>query len=361
MGNKKLKVSTLGLPMPRKDLDPHGCPIFKALTGAPDACPAVGEAIRGMCEIDDRNPDLALLPANLRHYRGYERALARATINTRGLPTLAFDLAAENPKPRWVTYLVRFSWYKTSPETGGIICPPILKGGRKLELPGNENPWEPLPKGPKPAVSFCGRTGSEPAKSLWRLLPRRLTRAMASHPLLGRTRGPRGICGAPLRKDALRMLAADPRITLDAIDRGPELNRPQNTGKTREQFAANLRGSPYSLCVRGSDNYSYRFYETLLAGRIPVLVDTGCILPLEDSIDWDRLIVRVPAADLDRLPQTIVDRHEALSEKDFRMLQEDILTAASRLNPENFFPAMIGKIRDEIKERSRIRHAWWMR
>ena len=46
--------------------------------------------------------------------------------------------------------------------------------------------------------------------------------------------------------------------------------------------------TPFTICVRGNGNFSVRFYETLASGRIPILIDTDCVLPLENEIDWDR-------------------------------------------------------------------------
>ncbi|WP_298328156.1 exostosin family protein [uncultured Dokdonia sp.] len=55
---------------------------------------------------------------------------------------------------------------------------------------------------------------------------------------------------------------------------------------TTEEFHTNLSKSPYTFCLRGAGNFSVRFYESLASGRIPVLVDTDCQLPLEHVINW---------------------------------------------------------------------------
>ena len=55
---------------------------------------------------------------------------------------------------------------------------------------------------------------------------------------------------------------------------------------TTEEFYTNLSKSPYTFCLRGAGNFSVRFYESLASGRIPVLVDTDCQLPLEHVINW---------------------------------------------------------------------------
>ena len=38
--------------------------------------------------------------------------------------------------------------------------------------------------------------------------------------------------------------------------------------------------------MRGAGNFSYRFYETLMMGRIPIFIDTDCVLPFEELINF---------------------------------------------------------------------------
>ena len=54
----------------------------------------------------------------------------------------------------------------------------------------------------------------------------------------------------------------------------------------RFEFIRNILSSDYTLCFRGSGNYSLRFYETLCLGRIPLFINTDCKLPFEDEINW---------------------------------------------------------------------------
>ncbi len=41
-----------------------------------------------------------------------------------------------------------------------------------------------------------------------------------------------------------------------------------------------------------------RFYQTLAAGRIPILIDTDIKLPFEDKIDWKNFIILEKIAQL---------------------------------------------------------------
>ena len=48
------------------------------------------------------------------------------------------------------------------------------------------------------------------------------------------------------------------------------------------------------LCCRGAGNFSYRLYEVLSCGRIPVIIDTDILLPCDNVIDWNKFIITTP-------------------------------------------------------------------
>ena len=52
----------------------------------------------------------------------------------------------------------------------------------------------------------------------------------------------------------------------------------------RKQYIDNIENSLFIFCYRGGGNFSYRFYETLMMGRIPLFIDTDCVLPFEKYV-----------------------------------------------------------------------------
>ena len=58
-----------------------------------------------------------------------------------------------------------------------------------------------------------------------------------------------------------------------------------------KKFEENILSSHFTICHRGSGNFSMRFYQTLSAGRIPILLNTDMTLPFEDEIPWNDIIV----------------------------------------------------------------------
>lgn len=89
----------------------------------------------------------------------------------------------------------------------------------------------------------------------------------------------------------------------------------------RREFVENLLDSDYALCVRGDANSSVRFYEALSLGRIPLFLDTECVLPLEDKINYRDFCVFVDWKDIDRIGDVLADFHSKLSPEKFKEMQ----------------------------------------
>ncbi len=74
---------------------------------------------------------------------------------------------------------------------------------------------------------------------------------------------------------------------------------------SKRKFHRSLLENQFALCARGEGNFSYRFYEALSFGCIPVLIDTDTVLPFEKIIPWDDYIIRIKKEDLEKLPNLI--------------------------------------------------------
>jgi hypothetical protein len=106
----------------------------------------------------------------------------------------------------------------------------------------------------------------------------------------------------------------------------------------RQEFVQNLMESDYILCVRGNGNFSYRLYETLSCGRIPVFIDTDCVLPYDFAIDWKDYCVWVELQELPHIGEKVAEFHARLSPGDFKELQLRCRDFWQQwLSPEGFF------------------------
>lgn len=90
----------------------------------------------------------------------------------------------------------------------------------------------------------------------------------------------------------------------------------------RTQFVDALEDCDYALCVRGDANASVRFYEALSLGRIPLFLDTACVLPLEDLINYRDFCVFVDWKDTDRIADILANFHAQLSPERFGYMQQ---------------------------------------
>ncbi len=96
----------------------------------------------------------------------------------------------------------------------------------------------------------------------------------------------------------------------------------QSAERMRREYARNILDNPYNLCVRGIGNYSLRLFETLCCGRVPVLVDTDCVLPFDFAIDWRQHVVWVEENQIDNIAGIVADFHASHSQSEFVDLQK---------------------------------------
>lgn len=87
--------------------------------------------------------------------------------------------------------------------------------------------------------------------------------------------------------------------------------------KSTLEFYDNIRNSDYTVCMRGVGNYSIRFYQTLASGRIPLFINTDCMLPFEQDINWKAIIPWVEYRHIKQLPKLLFDFHNSLSAEEF--------------------------------------------
>jgi hypothetical protein len=131
-----------------------------------------------------------------------------------------------------------------------------------------------------------------------------------------------------LRRRALHVLSADPRIDTDFLVRDRYragvrtiAERLDRSHPRAQEFFANIRANAYTVCVRGGGNFSTRLYETLCLGRIPIIVDTGVVLPWREEVDWADHGVVVPADRLAELSDRVVQHHARHDDAEFTALQ----------------------------------------
>lgn len=178
-------------------------------------------------------------------------------------------------------------------------------------------------KGEKPVIGFCGwaeyrsmrnRIGTYALNALVDL------RALGNPVLRSRRKG------LSFRREAIAALQGRKTITTNFIIRSSYSGH-SNTIQldpeiARKEYRDNMLQSDLALCVKGDGNFSYRFYEALSLGRIPLLIDTDCVLPMADQIDYDAFILRIPFQDIAELPERVGEWWKGVSDEGFVAMQK---------------------------------------
>ena len=95
----------------------------------------------------------------------------------------------------------------------------------------------------------------------------------------------------------------------------------EDRARTTREFFENVKNTEYTVCMRGGGNFSVRLYETLAMGRIPVFINTDCILPFDQWIPWKEHVVWVEDRELPYIGEKVANFHSELDSASFEDLQ----------------------------------------
>lgn len=197
-------------------------------------------------------------------------------------------------------------------------------------------------KGIRPLVGFCGQAGATWGRHAARLL-RNQARQLRWRVGLERWEPP------PLEHTWFRQHVLDAFSASDAIECRFVLRTRYRAGvhsddrndpaeRARREFLENVLGTDYTICMRGGGNFSIRFYEALAMGRIPAFVDTDCVLPFHDQIDWRDHVVWIDESRISEAGDIVARFHGRMSDEEFREKQRRLRRLwQDRLTPEGFY------------------------
>ena len=270
--------------------------------------------------------DVAALPVHWDVYGTTHRHEARASIEqarSHGLKTVIWvngDHEADIGAPDTLQFQLAAARQRPG-RMAAMACYPVF-----IDDPGDG----PVDRavGSRPRVGFCGQ-GDERTLAAAASTARKLNDRL-QHRLGRREHLPEPLAShVRLRRRVLAELSRSPLVDDDFIvhDRyraglvDQQARRDPNE-PTNQAFRANITATDYTVCVRGGGNFSTRLYETMALGRIPILIDTGGLLPWDRQLPWEDLTVRVPAAQIGDLAAIVADRHRTLGPDGVRDLQQ---------------------------------------
>jgi len=177
-------------------------------------------------------------------------------------------------------------------------------------------------KSEKPSVSFTG-WASMPLKTRMKVWMKEIPLSFVEYRDEKRGAEHKGVL---FRDKVLRTLSGDGRIETNFIKRASYSGHRKTikgyVEDNRREFVENLLGSDYALCVKGDGNVSVRFYEALSLGRIPLFIDTACVLPLEKKIKYHDFCVFVDWRDISRAGDILVNFHKNVSPEQCKDMQQ---------------------------------------
>jgi len=296
--------------------------------------------------VDLPDADLAIFPQDWKWARlaeGGEERIAGFVDRARGLgKPVAFFWASDRPGP--------------TAADGTLVFQPSLyrsrRGERDFAVPGFHEDLVALygdgslrlrEKHDRPTISFCGFAPAPPE-------PHGVTGRLRRG--LGDVKRRRAIArGTPLPEDIyVRLQAIEALSTQRDVDTAIVMREDYNGGvpaptldldrwlERRAEYVENIVESDYVLCARGTGNYSIRLSEALCLGRIPVFVDTDCVLPYDFTIDWPSHGVWLDRRSVGRIGELVARFHSQLSDDEFVELQRRNRSLwEDYLSPTGFF------------------------
>lgn len=265
--------------------------------------------------------DAACLPNNIRRplteiEQEYVRACADQCEQA-GKPLLMFACGDLTDRITFDSraYVLRYSVYKSEMRASDIVIPTLTNDPLKSTL-------SIRPKQEVPLVSFCGQGGYQ-TKTQWL----KFYVKTARYQILGliRPRARARILGVYWRRIMMTACLRSKLVRTNFIIRrsfsGAVRTIELDPEQAHTEFVNSIIESDFVLAPKGDGNYSNRFLEALALGRIPVLLDTDTVLPLENDLIYGPYIVRIPMNDADKTPRYIRAWYDALSEEEWKSIQ----------------------------------------
>jgi hypothetical protein len=196
----------------------------------------------------------------------------------------------------------------------------------------------------KPVVSFCGQANASLKQTFFEL-GIRLKHFLSFK--FGKTLNePQPIKSTSLlRANLLNRMERCEEIKTNFIKRKKYragVTQQKKQHNTTKEFYQNILDSQYVLCVRGGGNFSVRFYETLAMGRIPVFINTDCLLPLAGQINWKAHCVWIEENEKDLIAEKLINFHENHTEKSLlQMMKKNRELWKTQFRIGNFFNSNI--------------------
>lgn len=185
-----------------------------------------------------------------------------------------------------------------------------------------------LDKKEKPSVSYCGYIDYEKL-DLKLFIKKIISKPNKSHLAFAQS----------IRGEACRNLKQNKSIECNFIIRnGFWAQEMDDKIAARSQYAKNMQESLYAIVTRGGGNFSYRLYEVLSCGRIPIFINTDAVLPCDNIVDWKKHVLWLEHHEIKKIDKILLNFHESKSNEELLMLQKSNRILYEKfISPNGFF------------------------
>jgi Exostosin family len=135
-----------------------------------------------------------------------------------------------------------------------------------------------------------------------------------------------GAATSPVRKTLFRkqLFMKHPDVVIENTSSWSnwDTNHPLRHERTK-RYAEILARSKFVLCPRGGATASYRLFETMQMGRVPIIIADDWVAPA--SLCWSEFSIRVPEGKIAHIPQLLTEYQDRYDEmgKRARQVWED--------------------------------------
>ena len=238
-------------------------------------------------------------------YLAEYRALAKQS----GKKLLIFDFSDFSERvidiPEAIIF--RVAAYRSQLRANEIIMPPFVEDLSKYQSISLRS------KNNEPIVGFCGFASLSGFKEKIKFYLKNIWQRGAMRQ------------GIYFRSLAMKFLEKTSGVKTNFIKRNffsshkKTINVPPE--QLRREYVENMANSDLALVVKGDANFSFRFYEALSMGRVPVFVDTDCVLPLEEKIDYKKFVLFVDYRKLNQIGEKVTQFWNQISNEEFQAMQ----------------------------------------
>lgn len=243
----------------------------------------------------------------------------RSMSKLRGIPAIIFIYGDLSHHLHFKDFIIlRHTMYKTLMNVNDIIVPPFCEDlGEKFAISVRHKDHN------LPVVSFCGWAGFSNSWLFIKYILRSLLN-LSSVVIYGSgyIKYKKGLY---FRRKCIKVVRGSGLIDSSIIVRNSFLGKLKdisNSLEMRREYFDNMYNSDFVLTPKGDANYSVRFFEVLSLGRIPILIDTDTVLPLEDKIKYSDFIIRVPYYRIKDIPKIVSEFYDKLSDSEYVNMQK---------------------------------------